>query len=79
MVHTIIYIGALALAVIFSPTSSRAQASSDPHTTCVAAGAGNEALCLGDMSRGALKDPNAKPPQKRFDDDDRPVSPWLYR
>lgn len=79
MVHTIIYTGALALVVVFSPTSSRAQASSDPQATCVAAGAGNEALCLGDMNRGALKDSNAKPPQKRFDDDDRPLSPRLYR
>jgi hypothetical protein len=79
MVHTAISVGAWALAVIFSPTISHAQTSSDPNTTCVIVGVGTEPLCLGDMSRGALKGPNSDESQKRFDNDERPVSPRLYR
>ncbi|MDB5651407.1 MAG: hypothetical protein JWL62_2927 [Hyphomicrobiales bacterium] len=80
MVHTAISIGAVALAVIFSPTVSHAQTSSDPLTTCVIVGVGTEPLCLGEMSRGALKGPNSDAESgKRFDNDERPVSPRLYR
>jgi hypothetical protein len=79
MVHTAISIGALTLAVIFSPTISHAQTFSDPNTTCVIVGVGTEPLCLGDMSGGALKGPNSDESRKRFDNDERPVLPQLYR
>ncbi len=65
MVHTAISIGALTLAVIFSPTISHSQTSSDPTTTCFIVGLGTEPLCLGDMGGGALKSPNSDASRKR--------------